>query len=439
LSVNATVQLPSRPASHIERWYVLVTMCLVYAVNIAARYVVTTVFEPLRIELSLTDTGTAFITGWVLAMFYVVAGIPVAWFADRWNRRAILGLSLILWSAFTAACGLASSAVQFVLARIGVGLGEAGGTPCCNAILSDYFPAGRRPMALTVFSLGAPLGAWLGADFAGGVAQQYGWRGAFFALGIPGVLLGLLVLLTVREPARGRFDAAAEIVKPSMLESLQMLWRQRAALHVIFGAGVCSLWGWGLAYWTPTFLMRAYHLNVGQAGAVTGNIHLIGGSAATLATAWLLSRPSMVDPRRVVWVLAIGIGCATVPSFVAYWTHSLAVAKLSFCLFIPAIYFFIGPCMGLVLNLAPSSMRSTFTAWSVLVGNVFNLMVAPMAVGFLSDWFAGARGADAESLRLALLLLAPTGLWATWHFCMAARTIIADQKRTVGYIHEGAT
>ncbi len=160
-------------------------------------------------------------------------------------------------------------------------------------------------------------------------------------------------------------------------------------------SGVCSLWGWGLAFWTPTFLMRTYDLNVAQAGAVTGRAHLVGGLLATAGAAWLMARPYMVSPRRVLGTLAAVIGLATIPSVMAYWTRDLWVAKLMFWIYIPAIYFFIGPCMALVLNLAPSNMRSVFTAWSVLVGNVFNLIVAPQMVGIMSDFFARGHTADA--------------------------------------------
>jgi hypothetical protein len=146
-----------------------------------------------------------------------------------------------------------------------------------------------------------------------------------------------------------------------------------------------------------------------------------------------MSRPFMFDARRVLWLLGLVTGCATVPSIIAYWTHSLWLARVMFWAYIPAIYFFIGPCMALVLNLAPSQMRSTFTAWSVLVGNVFNLIVAPQAVGMLSDWFGGAQGADAASLRSALLCLAPTGFWATWHFFLAARTVTGEMRRANAY------
>jgi hypothetical protein len=187
-------------------------------------------------------------------------------------------------------------------------------------------------------------------------------------------------------------------------------------------------------WFTPTFLQRAYHLDVGQAGALLGPIHLVAGVAASLITAWALSRPMFTDPRRVVWLLAVVTALATVPSFLAYLTHSLAVARVMLWLYIPAIYFYIGPAMALVQNLAPPRMRAMFIAVSLLLANVLNLIVAPQAVGWMSDYFAGARGADAESLRLALLILAPSGFWAAWHYWAAARTVVECQKSAVGYL-----
>lgn len=421
-----------------ERWYVVIVMCLVYAVNIADRYVVSTVLEPIRLDLKLTDAGVGFLTGVPLGLFYVSLGIPMSWLADRRNRRNILVASLIVWSGFTAACGFSRNYWQFLLARIGVGSGETGGTPPANSIIADYFPAARRPMALGVFALGAPLGAWLGANVAGAIADAFGWRAAFLALGIPGVLMGALIYLTIREPRRGQMEATADVEAPPLLESLRFLWRQKAAFHVVMASGVCALWGWGLIWFTPAYLMRSYSLSVGAAGAVTGNIHLIGGTVATAGTAWILSRAPMADPRRVVWLLAMGVALSTIPSFIAYYTQTLWVAKTMFWLFIPAIYFYIGPCMGLLQNLAPPRMRAMFTAWSLVVGNVFNLIIAPQGVGLLSDWFAGSAGADAHSLRLALLVLAPTGFWAVYHFCMAAKTIVADQARAATYVAAGA-
>ncbi|MBV8806469.1 MAG: MFS transporter [Sinobacteraceae bacterium] len=421
-------------AAPIVRWYVLVVTCLIYTINIADRYVVSTVLEPIRMELHLSDKGVGFLTGVPLGLFYVTLGIPISWLADRSNRRNILGLCVIAWSGFTALCGRSQTYLQFLLARIGVGSGEAGGTPTSNSLLADYFPPERRPMAFTVFALGAPLGAWLGADVAGAVANAHGWRAAFLALGVPGLLIGLLVLLTIREPVRGGLDAGTVPQRASMAESLRFLWKQRAAFHVIMGSGVCSLWGWGLVWWTPTFLMRTYGLSVGEAGAVTGNIHLVAGVIASIGTAWLFSLPIMRDARRVCWVLAIGVGLATIPSFIAYWADSLIVARAMFWLFIPAIYFYIGPCMALVQNTAACHMRTVFSAWSGLCGNVFNLIVAPQLVGILSDAYAGGHATDAASLRFALLLLAPSGFWAAYHLYAASRTIIEDQKTATHYV-----
>jgi MFS family permease len=422
----------SEPTS-ILRWYVLILTCFIYAINIADRYVVSTVLEPIRLDLRLTDAGVSILTGWPLAIFYGSFGILISWLADRVNRRNILAVSLILWSGFTALCGLTRSYWQFLFARVGVGVGEAGGTPPSTAIVSDYFPAERRPMAMTVLALGAPIGAYLGATFAGMVANLYTWRGAFIALGLPGLLVGILVYFTVREPARGRLDSLADEIKPSVAATLKFMWHQKAAFHVVVGGGLCALWGWGLMSWTPTFLQRAYHLNVGQAGALTGDIHLWGGSLATIGTAWILSRPAMANPRRVVLFLAAGIGLATIPSIIAYWTSSILVCRIMFWLFIPAIYFYIGPCFGLLNNLSPCCMRNMFIAISLLVANVLNWIVAPYMVGGISDWVAGPHGSDAQSLRTAMLVLAPSGFWAAWHLWRAARSIVADQKAAKDY------
>ncbi|MEO7787326.1 MAG: MFS transporter [Sphingomicrobium sp.] len=433
MATTATIPTPETQSIG-ERWYVLIIMMLVYTINIADRYVMSTVLEPIRLELHLTDGGIAFLTGVSLALFYVTLGIPLSWVADRYNRRNLLAASLIAWSAMTALCGLSRGYWQLLLARIGVGIGEAGGTPACNSIVADYFPASRRPMAMTVFALGAPIGAWMGADMAGAVANAYGWRAAFLALGIPGVIVGALVYFTIREPVRGRLDARTDDATPSMAETMRFLWQQKAAFHMVMGGGVSAFWGWGLMWFTPTFLQRSFDLSVGAAGAVVGPIHLIAGIAASLFTAWLLARPSFIDPRRIVWLLAGVTAAATIPSFIVYYTHSLPTAKIMLWIFIPAIYFYIGPAMALIQNLAPCKMRAMFIAVSLLSANVLNLIVAPQGVGWLSDYFAGPGGPTAASLRMALLILAPTGFWAAWHYWMAGRTIVEDQKRAVGYI-----
>ena len=419
-------------ASAFVRWYVLIMMVLVYTLSIADRYVVSTVLEPIRVELHLSDSGIAFLTGVSLALFYVAFGFPISWLTDRKSRRNILTVSVIIWSAMTTLCGLSANYWQLLVARIGVGIGEAGGTPAANSIISDYFPAARRPMALTIFSLGAPIGAWVGYNIAGAIADSFGWRAAFLALGVPGVIVGVTVYLTVREPKRGCLDAENPATAPSFMQTMRFLWTQKSAMHVMIASAICALWGWGLTYWTPMFLMRTYGITAGEAGAITGNAHLIGGTAATLLTGWLMGQPYMADSRRIVRLLGVGIGIATIASGIIFWTHSLTLAKGMFWIFVPAIYFYIGPCFGLLNNLAQCRMRAIFCAMTLFVANLGNLVIAPQAVGMLSDWFAPSSGPNAQSLRLALLCLVPTGLWATVHYFLAARNLIADQQRAIG-------
>lgn len=202
-----------------QRWYVLIVMMLVYTLSIADRYVVSTVLDAMKADLNLTDQGVAMLSSWPLALFYVVLGFPVSYVLDRHNRTKIVAVCIAMWSAATVMCGVASSIIGFALSRIGVGVGEAGGTPGANSILSDYFPASRRPMALTIFSLGAPIGAWLSYEFAGAVAQTYGWKSVFWVLGLPGFLVGLLIWFTIKEPARGQMDAEIQEVAPSVKET----------------------------------------------------------------------------------------------------------------------------------------------------------------------------------------------------------------------------
>jgi len=417
----------------VQRWYVLIMMVLVYTLSIADRYVISTVLEPIRLELQLTDSGIAFLTGVSLALFYVVLGFPISWLIDRSNRRNIIAVCLIGWSIMTAFSGLSKNYLQLLLSRIGVGIGEAGGTPGANSIISDYFPASKRPMAMTVFALGAPIGAWIGADIAGIVNDHYNWRTVFLVLGIPGVLLGIVIFLTVREPRRGQLDKKGGDHKgASFGESMRFLWTQRSAVHVMAASALTALWGWGLMWWTPTYLIRNFGLTPGEAGSILGPVHLIGGGLATLATSWWLAQPTMKDPRRIVRMMGWGVGIATIVSGVIYWTHSLELARALFWLFIPAIYFYIGPCFGLLNNLCEPRMRAQFCAATLFVANVGNLIVAPQLVGFLSDAFAPNHVANGESLRLAMLCLVPAGFWATWHYFRSARRIIQDEERATG-------
>lgn len=416
-----------------QRWYVLFIMMLVYTISIADRYVLSTLIGPISNELQLSDTGAAWL-GIPLALFYVVMGLPLSWLCDRTNRRTLLAASVAVWSLMTTLTGYTRGFWDLLLARVGVGIGEAGGTPACNSIIADYFPADRRSMAMTVFALGAPIGAWLGSDIAGYVSTLHGWRAAFLVLGIPGLILALIIMVTIKEPVRGRLDAVAEDKTPTVMETLKFIWSQKSAVHAMIGSGLSAFWGWGLMWFTPLFLQRTYGMNEGEAGGLLGQIYLVGGIGASLITAYIVARPAFTDPRKIARLLAVVTAVATVPSFLAYWTHDLGFAKLMWWIFIPAIYFYIGPAFALCQNLAAPKMRAMAVAIALLIANVLNLIIAPGIVGSLSDYFDASGGGNADSLRLAQLILAPTGFWAAWHYWRAAKYIVEDQRRAVGYV-----
>jgi hypothetical protein len=187
-------------------------------------------------------------------------------------------------------------------------------------------------------------------------------------------------------------------------------------------------------WFTASYLQRNFNLNEAEAGAITGPIHLWMGIGASLLTAWALTKPSFASPKRVTQLLSVVTALATIPSFIAFYTNSLQLATVMMWIFIPAIYFYIGPAFALVQNLAPAKMRAMFVAITLLFANILNLVIIPPLIGFLSDSFAGPGGADGASLRQALLILAPTGFWAAYHYWAAGKTIEEDQKRAVGYV-----
>ena len=182
-------------------------------------------------------------------------------------------------------------------------------------------------------------------------------------------------------------------------------------------------------WWTPAFLQRSHHLSVGQAGQLLGPMHLIAGTAATLLAGLLMSRRAAADPRYVARLLAWVTALTTIPSLLLYWVGSLSSATLLLWIFVPSVYFYIGPILGLLQNVIPANMRATACALLLFLANFANLVLAPQLVGWLSDWFAASFGAGAESLRWALLLLAPTGFWAAWHLWASAATIREDEAR----------
>lgn len=421
------------------RWYVLFLMTAVYALNIADRYVLSTLIEPIKSEMGLSDAAVGFVTGVALAIFYVTAGIPLGVLADRVNRRNMVAFSLTAWSAMTALCGMAQNFWQLVLARVGVGIGEAGGTPPSQAIVADRFAPNLRAVAMSIFAIGAAIGATLGSAGGGWLSDEFGWRTALIVFGFAGLPVALLVRFTMREPRRGQLDDhPAASSAATLAETLRFIRSQRSLVHILAGLTVLTFWGWGTLWWTPAFLVRSHGMTPGEAGALLGPMHGIGGTLVMVATAWLAYRYGRTDPKRQAWLIVVTTLAATVPSIVAFWTRSPAVMTLMLWMFVPITYLYIGPTSALVQNLVLPGMRGQTFAVLLFLANFANLVIAPELIGIASDLLAARIEESRESLRYALFASAFTGFWAAWHYAAATRALPGDLERAGSYRLEAA-
>lgn len=405
-------------------WTTLFILTAVYAINIADRFVLSTLIEPIKNEFQLSDSSVGFLTGVALAIFYVAAGLPLGALADRTNRKRMIGAAVAVWSAMTVFCGLSSSFWQLLLARIGVGIGEAGGTPPSHSIIADKFRPKLRAFALSVYGIGASVGAWLGASGAGYLNDAYGWRTALLVFGLCGLPFALLVWLGIREPKRvhdagTRHDIDSDTI--GFRETLRYTRQNRALFHLIAGATVITFWGWGILWWMTSFLVRTYSLTVGEAGTLLGPIHGIAGTAMMVITVLVMlqlrSRPMHAQSSFVFWTTLLG----TLLSIGVFATDRLDVVHVLLWLFIPITYIYIGPSIGLLQNLYPAGMRAKGSAILLFTANIANLAIAPQLVGLLSDVVAPRISNPAESLRYVLLGCAFTGLWAAYHYWACAR------------------
>lgn len=410
-------------------WYALAVLTTVYIFNIADRYVVSTLIEPIKADLHLSDTAIGFLTGTALAIFYTGMGLPLGLIADRVDRRKLIAVSIGIWSLMTAACGAAMTFTQLMLARIGVGIGEAGGTPASQSMIADIFPFSQRVIATSIFTLGAAAGSMLGSTAGGNIAEAFGWRAAFFALGVPGLILALLLRFTVTEPLRGAHQSGAAGSVPSIGETLRFMRTQRSLVHVIAGATVVTYWGWGLLWWTPAFLARSHHMSTGEAGTLVGTVTGIAGALGIIVGGALIHWLARSDARWQTWVVGAATLLGTAASIVAYSTPSRAVATAMLWMFVPVAYLNIAPILSLTQSLVPPRMRGLSCAIMLFGANVANLALAPQIIGILSDQFLAHSGAGADSLRWALVLTAFTGIWAAYHFWAAARYIRRDLQR----------
>ena len=415
----------SSPSERRYANYVLGVLFLVYVFNFIDRTILSILVEDVKQELGVSDTAMGFLTGIAFALFYTVAGIPIARWADVGVRRSIIALGLTVWSVMTAASGLVQNFGQLVAARIGVGVGEAAGSPPAHSLIADYFPPERRATALSIYAMGIYVGILFGFLAGGWINEYFGWRNAFFVVGLPGIALALVVRFTVREPQRGQSDLVTEDEAPEPWQAVfRFLWSLRSFRHLAVGSGIAAFSGYGFATWAPTFLRRVHGMDSGEVGTWLGLIIGLGGMIGAPLGGWLADRLGQADRRWYVWVPAISavVGLPFVVGFLL-----IEATTPSLLSYIPAVIFsamYLGPTLAMIQAMVKLRMRAMASAVLFLILNLIGLGLGPQAVGALNDLLAASYGD--EAVRYSLLIVSFTGLWAALHFVLAARSLETD-------------
>jgi len=424
-SVTAAAAEPQQEYSRGYLAYILAMAFTINIFNMTDRLVMGIVLEPIKAEFALSDLQLGILSGLAFTIVYSTIGIPLGSVADRVMRRNLVAACVGLWSAMTVACGVAGGYVQMIFARAGVALGESGFTPAIHSMLSDYFPPSRRAMALAVYGVGAPIGSLVGNAVGGVVAENFGWRAAFIALGAPGLLLALLFLLTVKEPVRGntedRHDTGSA---PPLLTAIAFAWRARSIRYLMLGAGAHLLVFYGLAIWLAPFLVRLHDLSLGEAGLWIGVITGVFGGAGTLLGGYLTDRLGRSHMGWYGWFNALcllammpfGIGMYLWPGVVGALAFGCGVALLG------AVW--LAPTFAVVQLVSPLRMRGVVAGVLIFTQNMIGLGCGPVLVGWLSDLLSGQL--QAESLRWAMFWIFFIEIFAIALYFQAGRWVRHD-------------
>lgn len=379
--------------------------------------------EDIRHELLLSDKQLGLLAGFAFAIFYATLGLPVARWADRGNRINIIGIALALWSAMTAVCGLAQNFVQLLLARIGVGIGEAGSSPPSHSIIADLYPPEKRAGAMGIYSLGVVLGAAGGTMIGGTLAHFFGWRVAMFAVGIPGIVLAVMIKLFVVEPRRGLSDPqhahAAPAQMPRLADGFRSLFGNRAAVHLVMGVTITSLIGYGHTAFGPSFLIRSIGLDKLQIASIVAPVGGVCGTLSAVLGGWLANKAAeRWGLHSQAWLVLAMKGVGLPLSFLFFASADPWVAIPIYWASLILINSYLGPTFALIQGLAPLRMRALWAAVTLLVINLIGLGLGPTLIGVISDALRPSLG-DAEALRWAMLSFAAATPWALFHYWRA--------------------
>lgn len=425
-------------ASNAYRNYVVWLLFVIYVFNYVDRQILSIVLEPIKHEFSLDDWQLGLLSGLAFAAFYSTLGIPIARMADTRNRVNIIAASIVVWSAFTVVSGFARNFWHLLFARIGVGVGEAGCSPSAYSIISDYVEPKKRATALSIYSMGVYGGSSLGFLVGGLVAHEYGWRAAFYTVGIPGLVVALILKLTVREPPRGFSDPGTTMAAepPPFMQVMGNLWAKKSFRHLSVAAGLHAFVSYGLSSFYSPFFMRSHGMTLGDVGAWLSLVVALGGLSGTyLGGAWCDRNYARTqDPRWYVWIPAITLIVVVPFGQVVYALDNTLAAMLLLVLYIALAAAYLGPSIASTHRLVGLRERALASAFLLLILNFIGLGLGPMFTGAMSDVFREylvSRGvtekvALADGLRWSIRVTLLINLWSALHYYLAAKTLRED-------------
>lgn len=424
--------------------YLLAVLLLILAFNFVDRFALGLVLQDIKSDFHLSDTQLGLLSGMAFALFYSTMGIPLARWADRGNRVAIISITTALWCAAMALCGVANSFVQLLVIRVGVAVGEAGCIPPAHSLIADNFTRAERPRAVAIYMLGPALSTLLGFFLAGWLNQIHGWRMMFVILGLPGLALAALAWFTLQEPRRPRSGnlihavgqqlAArgnpADLTKAAAIPLREVwitLWSKPTFRNLLFCFSVVHFFGYGIAQWQGAFFVRSYGLQTGELGTWFSAIFGLGGLVGTYVGGHLASRHAAHNEPAQLLVMAAMYSSFGVISTCMYLSPSPMLAFALLALGTVGYSMTTGPLFAIIQTLVPSPMRAASIAIIYLFANLIGMGLGPLAAGALSDAFSAWAGD--ESLRYALVVLSPGYLWGGWHLWRASRTARRDLAR----------
>lgn len=402
----------------------LPVLTAIFAIGHLDRHVLSISLNKIGLEFDLSDLQLGLLSGLIFAIVFVLFGFPIARLAARGNRRNIVAVSAFVWSTMTLVMGTAQNFTHLIMARLGVGIGEAGAVAPAHSMISDLYPPGQRTSAMATFSIGANIGVLLAFLIGGIIGQILGWRWAFFIAGMPGILLAFILRYGTEEPKR--LEASSGSDDGSLfLATLKTIASDRGLRHAILGVGLTGIVTFGALAWNPAFLIRVHGLSQAQAGIVLAVAIGLFGGMGTWISGRLADRLGATDARWRIWLVIISILIGKIFAF-GFVLVDHRIASIGFLLGSATLAgVFWGPTFAYLHAKVPTEMRPMATAMFLFSFNLIGLGIGPTLIGFLSDRVFAEDGY--ASLRYALATIQFISFWGAWHYWKVAKTMTAQQ------------